>query len=38
MTPPEPLVWEQRDAMRLRCQDCGETVRAEVADLHGCVR
>lgn len=37
MKPPAPLVWEQRDAMRLRCEECGETVRAECADLHGCV-
>ena len=36
MTPPEPFEWAQRDAMKLRCRDCGEIVRAEVADLHGC--
>lgn len=34
MEPPEPFVWEQRDAMKVRCEDCGETLRAEVVDLH----
>jgi hypothetical protein len=37
LEPPDPLVWEQRDAMRLRCEECGETVNASVADLHPCV-
>lgn len=36
LEPPEPFEWEQRDAMRLRCTDCGETVRAECLDLHEC--
>jgi len=33
---PPGFVWEQPDAMLLRCTDCGETVRAGVVDLHGC--
>lgn len=33
---PEDFVWEQRDAMKLRCGDCGETVQAEVVDIHRC--
>lgn len=36
LEPPEGFVWEQPDAMQLRCVKCGETVRAEVVDLHGC--
>lgn len=36
MSPPDGFVWEQRDAMRLRCTDCGESVRAGVVDLHHC--
>jgi hypothetical protein len=38
MTPdaPDGFVWDQPDAMRLRCEDCGDTVRAEVVDLHRC--
>lgn len=36
MSPPEGFVWEQRDAMKLRCTDCGDTVRAETCDLHIC--
>jgi uncharacterized Zn finger protein len=37
MNPPEPFVWEQRDALTIRCTNCGEVVRAEAADLHACV-
>jgi hypothetical protein len=37
MQPPEPFIWEQRDAMKLRCTDCGETVSVGEADLHDCV-
>lgn len=33
---PEGFVWEQPDAMELRCTDCGETVQAGVVDLHRC--
>jgi len=33
---PEGFVWEQPDAMELRCTDCGKTVNAGVVDLHGC--
>jgi len=36
MTPPAGYEWAQRDAMRVRCTRCGEIVRAEVLDLHGC--
>lgn len=36
MSPPDGFVWEQRDAMKLRCTDCNETVRAGVVDLHHC--
>lgn len=36
MEPPEGFVWQQRDAMKLRCTECGETVRAGVLDLHNC--
>jgi len=36
MDTPDGFEWEQYDAMRLRCTDCGETVRAEVVDLHRC--
>jgi len=38
MDAPEGFVWEQPDAMKLRCTDCGETVRAGVLDLHRCDR
>lgn len=34
--PPEPFVWEQRDASLCRCTDCNQTVRAGVIDLHNC--
>ena len=37
MTPPEGFVWEQRDAMELRCTDCHSIVRAECVDLHECL-
>ncbi len=33
---PPGFVWEQPDAMQLRCTDCGQTVRAETVDLHTC--
>lgn len=33
---PVPFVWEQRDAGRVRCDDCGETMAAETIDLHFC--
>lgn len=36
MDAPEGYVWEQPDAMQLQCTNCGETVRAEVVDLHRC--
>lgn len=36
MSPPPGFVWEQKDAMKLRCTDCGETVSAGVCDLHTC--
>ena len=29
---------KQADAMLLECRDCGDEVRADVADLHGCVQ
>lgn len=38
MEPPEPLVWYQKDEMKLKCTECQDIVRAEVADLHDCVR
>lgn len=31
---PEPFVWVQRDALRVRCTECGETLSADVIDLH----
>lgn len=31
---PEPFVWVQRDALEVRCEDCGDTLRAEVIDIH----
>lgn len=34
--PPDGFEWKQPDAMELTCLDCGETVRAEVVDLHTC--
>jgi hypothetical protein len=34
LDPPAPFTWHQRDACDLRCEACGEIVRAEVADLH----
>jgi hypothetical protein len=36
MDAPPGFAWEQPDAMELRCVKCGETVRAEVVDLHTC--
>jgi len=36
MDAPPGFVWETPDAMELSCTDCGETVRAEVVDLHTC--
>jgi hypothetical protein len=36
VTPPDPFVWEERDAAPCRCTVCGGTVRAEVLDLHRC--
>lgn len=33
MNPPEPFVWHQRDAMQVRCTQCGEIERAETLDL-----
>lgn len=36
MNPPDPFVWEQRDASLVRCTDCEETVQVEVIDLHYC--
>jgi len=36
MNPPEPFVWAQRDAGRVRCGDCGETMQAVTIDLHSC--
>ena len=34
----EQFAVKQADAMLLQCRDCGEEVRADVADLHGCVQ
>jgi hypothetical protein len=34
--PPEPFIWEQRDAMKVRCTECGEVVKVSVCDLHTC--
>jgi hypothetical protein len=31
---PEPFEWIQRDALRVRCTDCGEVLTADVLDLH----
>lgn len=31
---PEPFTWVQRDALKVRCEDCGETLTADVIDLH----
>ena len=38
MTPPDGYRWHQRDALELRCEACGDLVRAEIVDLHerGC--
>lgn len=36
MTPPEPFVWEQRDAGKVRCTDCGGIEQATTLDLHTC--
>jgi len=36
MDAPPGFVWEQPDAMKLRCIDCGKTVRGGVVDLHTC--
>jgi len=36
MNPPEPFVWVARDAGRVRCEDCGETMQAVTIDLHSC--
>jgi hypothetical protein len=36
MNPPEPFVWDQRDAGRVRCEACGETMQAVTIDLHNC--
>jgi len=36
MNPPEPFEWAQRDASRVRCTACGETMQAVVIDLHHC--
>lgn len=33
---PPGFSWKQQDAMELWCDDCGEVVRAECADLHSC--
>jgi len=33
---PPGFVWDQPDAMQLRCTECGANVRAEVVDLHTC--
>jgi len=33
---PPGFVWVQPDAMKLRCTDCDEIVRAGVVDLHTC--
>ena len=32
----EQFVVEQEDTMTLRCTSCGETVSADVVDLHDC--
>lgn len=36
MTPPDPFVWEQRDASKVRCTNCGEIEYAYNVDLHQC--
>lgn len=36
MKPPEGFKWKQRDAGKLECTDCGETVDAVTVDLHSC--
>lgn len=36
MSAPPGFGWDQPDAMKLRCLDCKEIVRAEVVDLHNC--
>lgn len=36
MDAPDGFVWEQPDAMKLRCIDCHEIVRAGVLDLQTC--
>ena len=38
MRPPEGFTWKQKDAGKLRCEDCGETVNAVTVDLHNCDR
>jgi len=35
---PDGFYWTQPDAMKLRCESCGEEVRAETVDLHQCTR
>jgi hypothetical protein len=36
MNPPKPFVWEQRDASKVRCTECGEVMDAVTIDLHHC--
>lgn len=31
---PDPFTWVQRDALRVRCEDCGDELTADVIDLH----
>ena len=38
MDAPEGFYWTQPDAMLLRCESCGEEVKAGVLDLHQCTR
>lgn len=32
--PPEGYEWEQRDASRIRCLDCGRVIGAGTVDIH----
>ena len=36
MKAPEGFKWAQRDALKLKCVNCNEIVKADVVDLHNC--
>ena len=36
MKAPEGFTWNQRDALKLKCVNCNEIVKADVVDLHNC--